>query len=426
LVISYGVGQYFVLAFVKKKINHMAIVDAASTSNIVSNKGKNRANRGERKKFISRLMLIHTAVCTTQYALTAILISIIALILFASHYYTALLTSGTVISYSLAIVLLGLLAQRFFSWFRLNKDSVVLSYALASSVLTINLVFGLAFMSAILLSEPSEVVDHITTAWPIFSPDSSWGMLYSAYVVSGVLSFILLWVSTALLLRHHSKKVGNIKFWIIVIIPLAYFVGQFTPIYLNQIAAPLIRLDPISVGVILTLIFSVSKAAGGILFGVAFWAMAKGIQSSSTTVRDYLIISAVGTVLLFVSIQGTATNAAYPPFGIATVCFTGLSSYMLVIGLYSSAVSISEDIRLRQAVRDSVKGERVDLLDRIGTAQMEQEIASRVLRIVRKQKETLEEQSGVEPSFTEDDMKQYLEQVIQEVKMKKTGTTDNT
>jgi hypothetical protein len=151
-------------------------------------------------------------------------------------------------------------------------------------------------------------------------------------------------------------------------------------------------------------------------FGIAFWAMARGVQSSSTIVRDYLIISAIGVVLLFVSIQGSAVTAVYPPFGITTVCFVGLSSYMLTIGLYSSAVSISEDIRLRRAIRNSVMGQRVDLLDRIGTAQMEQEITSRVLRIAREQKETLEEQSGIEPSFTEDDMKQYLEQVIQEVK----------
>jgi hypothetical protein len=47
---------------------------------------------------------------------------------------------------------------------------------------------------------------------------------------------------------------------------------------------------------------------------------------------------------------------------------------------------------------------------------MEQEIEKRVLKVAREQQEVLRERSGIESSLTERDMKEYLEQVIKEVK----------
>jgi hypothetical protein len=58
----------------------------------------------------------------------------------------------------------------------------------------------------------------------------------------------------------------------------------------------------------------------------------------------------------------------------------------------------------------------LELVDNIGTAQMEQEIEKRVLKVAREQQDVLTDQSGIESSLTEEDMKEYLEQVIEEVK----------
>ena len=86
---------------------------------------------------------------------------------------------------------------------------------------------------------------------------------------------------------------------------------------------------------------AVDAAAGGILFGVAFWTIARNI--SNNIVRDHIIISAYGFVLLFISEQAIVlTYLAYPPFGYATVSFMGLSSYLIFIGIYSSAISIAK------------------------------------------------------------------------------------
>lgn len=198
--------------------------------------------------------------------------------------------------------------------------------------------------------------------------------------------------------------------------PLAYFLSQFVSLFLN-LFAPLLNVEPVSYGILLTLIFTLSKPAGGILFGIAFWTIARKIQNS--IVRDYMIISAYGLILLFVSNQAIVlVNAPYPPFGMATISFIGLSSYLVLLGIYSSAISVSEDSKLRQSIRNfAIKDSK--LLDSIGTAHMEQEIQKRVLELTRRNQDRMAEESGIHSSLTEEDMKEYLQQVIEEVKKDK-------
>ena len=74
-----------------------------------------------------------------------------------------------------------------------------------------------------------------------------------------------------------------------------------------------------------------------------------------------------------------------------------------------------EDVKLRQAILQYVIQES-KLLGSIGTAQMEQQIEKTILKITKEQEKVLEEQTGVEPSLTEDEVKDYLETVMLEVK----------
>jgi hypothetical protein len=81
-------------------------------------------------------------------------------------------------------------------------------------------------------------------------------------------------------------------------------------------------------------------------------------MSHDTAVRNYMIISAHGLILLSASNQAIVlTTAPYPPFGLVTVSFVGLSSYLMLVGIYSSAISVSEDAIIRQTIRKSVTKE---------------------------------------------------------------------
>jgi nitrogen-specific signal transduction histidine kinase len=204
------------------------------------------------------------------------------------------------------------------------------------------------------------------------------------------------------------------KYWIIVSIPLAYFLSQFQPLFLYSFAD--LRLsNPVLFGIIYNLIFSISKPAGGVLFGIAFWTISKNLTSK--TVKSYLMISAYGMMLLFTVNQPTGlTLIPYPPFGLVTICFMGLSSYMILVGIYSSAISVAQDVKLRQAIRKTAI-DQSKLLISIGSAQIEKEIEKKVMAVTQKEKYELIEQTGVQPSLTESDMKQYLDSVLKEIKV---------
>jgi hypothetical protein len=101
----------------------------------------------------------------------------------------------------------------------------------------------------------------------------------------------------------------------------------------------------------------------------------------------------------------------------------GLSSYLILVGLYYSAISLSNDVNLRRTIRESVLRES-KFLDSIGKAYMEQEIKSKVIEVAKKQKINMAKESGFSPSLTEVEIEQYLEEVLTEVKKAKAQSSD--
>jgi hypothetical protein len=95
-----------------------------------------------------------------------------------------------------------------------------------------------------------------------------------------------------------------------------------------------------------------------------------------------MMISVYGMMLLFASNQTTGLIPVhYPPFGLVTISFLGMASYLILIGIYSSAISLTQDMNLRQSLRKAVEKES-ELLQKIGTFEMELEI-QRVMKITK-------------------------------------------
>ena len=356
------------------------------------------------------LNLIHKIIFLIQCVLTALLIFVILQIVLNSAYISIVVVIAIAISYSLAIIMTGLLALRFYLWFKSSRNTVILAYCVAAASLSVNAAFTLVYVSNGLLSMSPVILPHIGhfTTYSTYSI-----MLNFGYVVSSIISFIIMWIATILLLRHHSKKLGVAKYWILVTIPLVYFLSQFQPLFLDLLLDYRLS-NPVIFNVLYTVIFSLSKPVGGILFGIAFWYIARSV--SHTTLSDYLMIAGYGVLLFFTSNQATILiNLPYPPFGMATISFVGLSSYLLFIGIYASAVSVAEDSNLRKSIRKLAEKES-KLLDSIGLAQMEQEIQKRVIALSKETERTMIEQTGVGPSLSEQEAKEYLHEVLTELK----------
>jgi hypothetical protein len=83
------------------------------------------------------------------------------------------------------------------------------------------------------------------------------------------------------------------------------------------------------------------------------------------------------------------------------------------------APSLSQDNELRLSIRRGAIT-NPKLLDSIERTQREQALLKEILKIA-KQTENTAEESGVQPSVSEDDMKEYVEEVIQEIKGIKSG-----
>jgi hypothetical protein len=90
---------------------------------------------------------------------------------------------------------------------------------------------------------------------------------------------------------------------------------------------------------------------------------------------------------------------------------------MIFLGVYCTAISISQDYQLRESIK-KVATQDSNLLSSIGTAHMQQEILRTVDRfkdVLQEQEKELEQKTGIEANMKEEDIKSYLEEVLQEV-----------
>ena len=215
-----------------------------------------------------------------------------------------------------------------------------------------------------------------------------------------------------MVLHTHSQRLGRAKFWALVILPLLYIVGEFQSIIL-PLVSEYRSADPVRFTIIYTLAFSMIKIAGAFFFGIGFWFMARKIEQKS--LKSFLNISAYGLILVFVTNQAVILiNAPFPPLELMTACFVGLASFLLLVGTYSAAISVSNDVRIRKAIRKSIEKES-ELIGEIGDAELDMELRAKVSSMMNKLSAKLKEDTQVEPSLTEDDIKNYTNEVIQEV-----------
>ena len=375
------VTQYDILAFVK-----------------LNNK-ESRARTGS-------LNLIHSFVIIAQFLLTGIIALVILQIFIAQEYNTIMLYITLSISYGLWIVTLGFLAKAFFSWYKLRKNLMVLIFALSMVAYVINGVFGL-YSEVDGLAKRSSIIRTGDVAIFPESPSS----INNVYQIASSVGYVLTWIATVMLLRPYIEKLGKLKFWSIMIVTMGYYLISF-PLFSLGYFTP----SENSNAMTNILIFSLSAIFTGILFGVAFLSVARTLKIG-TPARNYMIIAAYGFLLFYIAGSAFVSQAAYPPYGLISVSFTGLSCYLIYNGLYFPAISVSQDMTLRQSIRKSVM-EQSKLLDNIGTAEMEKEVQKRVLTVVKKTSADMKESTGVDASMNEGEMKDYVELVIKELRSK--------
>lgn len=370
------------------------------------------------------LYVLYVAMVISVHILLALLVMLIFQIFLFSEYSIGLIVSITAIGYTVAAVILGILAYHMYLWYRRNNHNLMLLLFVLSSAMTAmaSMNLGLSQNGLVLQTNMSLVRADTEVAYPSISqyPSQILGDLYSVSLIQTMLAYGLTWGAVALLLYGYSKRIGRRKYLLIISLPMGTFIFGVTPI-LVELPTTSTYFDP---GLMIFRILAISALLSvGILFGVSFLTAVKAMRQHTTSVVvDYLFISAFGIASLFVALAANIAHGAYPPFGIATYGFTSLASYFFMLGIYSSAIKVSADAYLRRTIRMSVK-EQSKFLDRIGVAQLEHEVETNVMKISKEHSEQLKASSGVDSDVSYDEIKEYIHEVLQEIGKERNTTS---
>jgi hypothetical protein len=90
---------------------------------------------------------------------------------------------------------------------------------------------------------------------------------------------------------------------------------------------------------------------------------------------------------------------------------------LVLIGLYSSSISVSIDSELLRTVRKSLP-EKYNLLGNIASAKEIQRIEDQTLQITSMISDKITKETGIQSSIDEEDIKDYIKDIMEELKKK--------
>ena len=226
------------------------------------------------------LIRIHELMVVVQYIIATLLISIVIQILFFSKFFTITIILSTVLSYVPASITLGYLSYKFLSWYRTSdkKEIPVLMYSLASILVCTAITVNTVVYNAMILQYP----DAITPITQVLFQEISFaslgilGILYIVGFVPFIFGFTLSWAGTAKLLRSNLGNIRSIKYWLLISLPLFFYLIAILPTLKALPEARFIFDDPNLI--YFRMIFKPAVVAGGLLFCMVFIVIARNSQ----------------------------------------------------------------------------------------------------------------------------------------------------
>jgi len=228
--------------------------------------------------------------------------------------------------------------------------------------------------------------------------------------VLSLCSFLCMWIATALLLSQYRYKMGRITYFSLLGIPLIYYIFPFEN-YFGNLFYPLS--SPLFIGLLYILIFSATKQVGALVFGLVFWTASSLVYSDQ--IRKSLLLSSIGIAILYGSLAiAPLQYHAYPPYGLITMAFIPLGTYLIFVGIFISAKHISRDSELRKEFYKSAASQ-LTLLKAIGVSQMEKELEEETKSLEKHFGLSESEEHHMEEQLKEENVKQILHDVLNEL-----------
>ena len=243
---------------------------------------------------------------------------------------------------------MSLIVYMFVTWLKLKKNLMIFLYTISFALLTTSIVASLIYLeayftvSAFTYVRPYPIAYYMVSYYTI-----DWTEILSTiFDVLSTCSFICIWLATALLLKEYKFKIGRIRYYTIILIPLIYYLFPFEQ-YFGNVLSPIFETYPVSFSIIYALTFSATKQVGALLFSLAFLSAINIVNKRNIS---YLIIfSAIGITIIFGSVEiDSLRYEILPPFGIITASLLPLGTFFSLLGIMSLAVDLSRDIEIRK------------------------------------------------------------------------------
>jgi hypothetical protein len=367
----------------------------------------------------------YVAILIIQSLLSLILSTIYGQIILNSNYYNIFIFIIVFTSLLTSIGFLSILTMKLLRWFSLTPNYSILFYGIAISFFILNTIIGLVYVTEALTTH-TDVIKPVSCRamfGSLFNINPDLGIyLSNFYDITSIISFISIWLVTIFMLKQYSHNIGKIKFWILVSIPLIFFMTKYEVLLyyflydqslLNIYSS--FKINP-SINPIVHTVIDSNLQFGGVFFAIVFLVIAKKIPNRHQIVNS-LIISLIGMMLLFSSKDiSTIILPSYPPLGIVAISFIGLASYLLFIGIYSSATIAARDITLRKYLFKKVENDTA-LLNNIAYAENEIEIQKNVKSLIIYSTQWQQEQNN-QLEMNQQELKGIINDVISEVKEK--------
>ena len=353
----------------------------------------------------------HLIISITLTLIIVILLIIIFQMTILHKYNVHLLSASTYLTHVSALIFLCLLVYLFVGWFKSKKNYITMLYMISFILISTNIIISMTYLEYNFSRSYS--IDR--KPYPIYlyvirQEVTAFGeSLATIFDGTYLLSFIAIWIATAILLSQYRYKLGRIKYYTLMSVPMVYYLFTFQG-YFGNIFSQFVLHYPVTFGVTYTLFFSATKQIGALLFSLAF--LSASFLVTNERVRKSSLISAIGIAILFGSLEITTLQyRLYPPFGLVTEAFMPLGAYLLLVGLITSATSVARDAKLRKEFYKNAMSQ-VNLLKTIGVIEMEKELLKDYKPVLARLDEVPEIQSQ---PLEQSDVKQLIHDVLNEI-----------
>jgi hypothetical protein len=205
-------------------------------------------------------MYFYYVISVTLISTFVIILLIILQITLLNEYSLSLLRAQTYISNISALSLLGFLISLFVRWLTSRRNYILVLYLVSLSLLSIALIVSLIYLDSNFINRPSSVrpiaINFYISCCVTGTPFTE--SLSTVFDILSLSSFFLMWIATAILLNQYRYKMGGLKYFSVICIPLIYYIFPFQG-YFGDALIPLLVSSPLIFSTIYVLIFSATK-----------------------------------------------------------------------------------------------------------------------------------------------------------------------